>query len=182
MKKNLLSILILALVVVNLLMTAFLLFSVMSTNSKAGKLVQDVAAALELEANSGMNGDGTGLGGTVNGNIADRITYNLQRADGNLTFALKPDESGQHYAVVTTIILSLDTSNPDYKTYGSADLLAGETESLISRAGDVFARHTVDELMSDQATIRQEVLTELQAHYGGSKFIYEVAFSGLLTQ
>ena len=182
MKKNLLSILILALVVVNLLMTTFLLFSVMSQNSKGGKLVNDVLAALELEANSGMNGDGTGLGATVNVDPANRITYNLQRADGNLTFSLKPDASGQHYAVVTAIILSMDSTDPDYKNYGSAEKLSADTESLISRAGDVFATHTVEELMSDQATVKQEILTAIQAHYGGKRFIYEVSFSGLLTQ
>ena len=56
MKKNLLSIIILALLVVNLGMTGFMMLSVMTTNSKTAKLISDIAAALELEANGGNSG------------------------------------------------------------------------------------------------------------------------------
>ena len=56
MKKNLLSIIILALLVVNIGMTSFMLLSVMTTNSKTAKLISDIAAALELEANGGNTG------------------------------------------------------------------------------------------------------------------------------
>ena len=54
MKKNLLSIIILALIVVNIAMTGFMLLSVMTTNSQTAKLVSDIAAALELETSGGM--------------------------------------------------------------------------------------------------------------------------------
>ena len=45
MKKNLLSIIILALLVVNIGMTSFMLLSVMTTNSQTAKLISDIAAA-----------------------------------------------------------------------------------------------------------------------------------------
>ena len=44
MKKNLLSIIILALLVVNIGMTAFMMLSVMTTNSQTAKLISDIAA------------------------------------------------------------------------------------------------------------------------------------------
>ena len=50
MKRNMLSILILALLVVNLAMNAFMLLSVMTTNNKTAKIISDISAALELEA------------------------------------------------------------------------------------------------------------------------------------
>ena len=56
MKKNLLSIIILALLVVNLAMNGFMLLSVMTTNSQTAKLISDIAAALELEASGGAGG------------------------------------------------------------------------------------------------------------------------------
>ena len=56
MKRNMLSILILALLVVNLVMNAIMLLSVMSTNSKTAKIISDVATALQLE-NGDMKSD-----------------------------------------------------------------------------------------------------------------------------
>ena len=184
MKKNLLSILILALVIVNMAMTAFVLFSVMSTNAKTAALVTDIAGALELEANSGMNGDGSGLGSNVNVAIADRMTYTLGKADGsNMTFSLKTGADGQqHYAVVTAVVLFMDASNADYKTHGTPEQLTANSVALQGVAGNIFSAHTLDELNADQAAIKQELLAAFQEYYGGSKFIYDVNLSGLLTQ
>ena len=184
MKKNLLSILILALVIVNMAMTAFVLFSVMSTNAKTAALVTDILGALELEANSGMNGDGTGLGSNVNVAISDRANYNLSKADGsNMTFSLRPGaDGGQHYAVVTAIVLFMNTSDPDYATHGTEEQLTANSVALQGVAGNVFSAHTLDELNADQAAIKQELLAAFQEYYGGSRFIYDVNLSGLLTQ
>ena len=49
MKKNLLSIVILALLIVNLVLTSIMMFSVMSTNKKTAAVVTDIASVLQLE-------------------------------------------------------------------------------------------------------------------------------------
>ena len=49
MKKNLISIVILALLIVNIVLTAVMMFSVTSTNKKTAALVTDVAAAINLD-------------------------------------------------------------------------------------------------------------------------------------
>ena len=46
MKKNLLSILILSLLVVNIVMTAIMLFSVIGTNKKTAAIVTDIAGKI----------------------------------------------------------------------------------------------------------------------------------------
>lgn len=53
LKKNLLSIIILALLVVNLVMTAIMMFSVINVSNKNAKLVGDIAAVLSIETGSG---------------------------------------------------------------------------------------------------------------------------------
>ena len=90
MKKNLLSIIILALLVVNLGMTGFMMLSVMTTNSQTAKLISDIAAALELEANGGNTG---GFSGSASGVVAvtDMATWGFT-GDEKLTIALKPGE------------------------------------------------------------------------------------------
>ena len=53
MKKNLLSILILALVLANLVFTALLTFSILPATKNANKLIEEVAEAIHLELNAG---------------------------------------------------------------------------------------------------------------------------------
>ena len=49
MKKNLLSVLVLALVLVNVILSAVMMFSVLSTNRKTAALVTSVASILSME-------------------------------------------------------------------------------------------------------------------------------------
>ena len=49
MKKNLLSIIILSLLVVNIILTVVMMLSVIKTNSATAELVTDIAGVLELE-------------------------------------------------------------------------------------------------------------------------------------
>ena len=49
MKRNLLSIIILALLVVNIVMTAVMMFTIVPANKKTISLVGDIASAMKLE-------------------------------------------------------------------------------------------------------------------------------------
>ena len=53
MKKNLLSVVILALLVVNLILTGIMMFSCVSANKKTAALVNDIASVLDLELTGG---------------------------------------------------------------------------------------------------------------------------------
>ena len=53
MKKNLISVIILALLVVNIVLTGIMMASVLSTNKKTASLVTDVASAINLELEGG---------------------------------------------------------------------------------------------------------------------------------
>ena len=57
MKKNLMSVIILALVAVNVVLTGIIMFSTVSANRKTIALVDDIAAILNLELESGSNGE-----------------------------------------------------------------------------------------------------------------------------
>ncbi len=57
MKKNLISIIILALLIVNIVLTAIMMFSVTTTNRKTAALVGDIASAISLDLGTGENGE-----------------------------------------------------------------------------------------------------------------------------
>ncbi len=176
MKKNLLSLVILSLLVVNIVLTAVMLFSVLSTNKKTAAIVTDIAGILQLELNSG--GDGAGAV-----SIADTEVY----AIAEQTIALEKEESGteggdtkDHFAVVS-ISLSINMKHEDYEAYGAdvvnkEDLIKSEIISVISSYTATEARlPEVQEKMCD------EILERVQNLYG-STFIYKVSFSNIMVQ
>ena len=91
MKKNLLAIIILALLLVNTGMTGFMMLTVMTTNNQAVALIGDIAAALQIEANGGENGQGFSGSATGNVDIANMVPYSI----ADMTISLKDDGSGK---------------------------------------------------------------------------------------
>ena len=93
MKKHLLSITTTALVVVNLIMSIVIVFTVLPTTSKINNLVTQICAALALDLDSG--GDGA-----ESLKIEDMETYAV--GDGEeMTINLKSGEDGKdHYALI----------------------------------------------------------------------------------
>ena len=177
MKKNLLSIIILALLVVNIAMTGFMLLSVMTTNSQTAKLVSDIAAALELEASGGAGGgfspDNTGIV-----EVSNIATFGFTGQD-KLTINLKPGADSKSHYMVVEVVFSMNTASPDYATYGSSESLAGTRDLVKSQITNVLSKYTMEELQADTEAARAEILEGVQTLYG-SAFIYDVTFSSIL--
>ena len=55
MKKNMLSILILALLIVNIVLTAIMMFSITGTAKKTSALIDDISAAINLDLKNQRN-------------------------------------------------------------------------------------------------------------------------------
>ena len=170
MKKNLLSIVILALLVVNIVLTCIMLFSVTGTNKKTAAVVTDIAEILKLEIDGQKSEDGAAavaMADTAVYNISEQMTITCKRAEG---------DTKDTYCLVN-VALSMNTKDPDYETY-SATLETNE--SLVkSEVIAVISSYTADEIKLDQDAICQEILERVQKMYG-SKFIYKVSFSNIM--
>ena len=86
MKKNLLAIIILALLVVNTVMTGIMMFTIIPTNQKVLALVGDIGGAINLDLGIASSGDIASAANNVS--IADISPYDI--AD-QLTIPLKTD-------------------------------------------------------------------------------------------
>ncbi len=174
MKKNLISVIILALLIVNIVLTAIMMFSVTSASRKTAALVDNIATALNLELTA-KNGDEDAAETVIP--MTDTETYQISES---MTIPLKASEGDDkdHYCLVS-VTLSINTKDKDYKTYGS-DL--SEQESLIkSEINDTFAQYTVEEARDNQDQIKQEILERVQTMFD-SEFIYNVSFSDIMFQ
>lgn len=179
MKKNLLSIIILALLVVNLAMTGFMMLSVMTTNSQTAKLISDIAAALELEANGGNSGGFTGSATGVVG-VESLATFELT-GDDKMTINLKAGEDGKTHYMVVEVVFSMNTASADYATLGTSESMAGKKSLIKAKVQEVLSSHTMEEIQSNEEVVKDEILESVQELFG-SNFIYDVSFSSVLYQ
>lgn len=170
MKKNLLTIVILALLIVNLILTSIMMFSVMSTNKKTGAVVSDIASILQIEL-------GTDAEGTASHQVSleDTATFDLTN---DLTISVGKDAQGKDHFAMVNISISMDTKSDGYKKFG--ENIADRESLIIGVVTDVISGYSVDELEPFKEQIREEILKGLQQKFDGSDFIYDVTFTKLI--
>lgn len=167
MKKNLLSIAILGLVLVNIVLTGIMMFSVTSASNKTAALVDNIAGVLDLEL----------AGGTVTPSIpVENIeVYNLEE----MTIPLKIGEDGEPHYCLASISFSINTTDDGYKKYGS-DL--SPQESLIKgEINSVFGQYLMEDARLSEDLIKEEILERVQSLYD-SRFVFDVTFSSIIYQ
>lgn len=176
MKKNLLTIIIIALLIVNIVLTSIMMISMMGTNKKTADLVSDIAAVLSLELGTIEEEEEVQIPMSQQyiWNLEERLEIPLKSedildAEGNVTG--KKD----HY-VVFNVAFSLDTKAKGYKKYGEN---IGEYESMVRDAvTKAVSKHTIDDCRNDFETIRAEILQSVKDLFD-KEFIYNVAINGI---
>jgi len=174
MKKNMLSILILALLIVNIILTAIMMFSVTGTAKKTSALIDDISAAINLDLKN--QSDSSTTAPIVDVPISDIEVVALGE---EMTIPLAIGADGKQHYYLVAVSLSLNTKHEDYKKLQptvttQADLIKGE---IISAIGS----HTLEEIQEGTDGIRMEILQRLQTLFG-SQFIFNVTFTKGLTQ
>ena len=102
MKKNLMSVLILALVVVNLVLTAILTITVLPQAKKSNELIDKVCSAINLELQSGE--------------LKDKSSVPIEQLDmydlpDSLTINLKNSEDGSAHFAIVNVSVYMDKEN-----------------------------------------------------------------------
>ncbi len=173
MKKNLVSIIILALLIVNIVLTSIMMFSVTGAAQKTSALVTDISSALKFEISGGAAaGEEASSVPTVS--VKDTTPYNI--ADP-MTVPLKVSEDGKPHYIVILVSLSLNNKHKDFKTYGEGDLT--DTVAMIQdQIIEVFGQYTLEEIRAEQSTmdtIKKEILRRIHVIYD-SDFVYNISF------
>ena len=166
MKKNLISVVILVLLIVNIVFSAITLFSVTGTNKKTAALVTDIASAIKLDLDLADPDRGE----------ADVATYDIT----DLTIPLKAVEGDDkdRFGLVS-VTLSMNTKDKDYSQYG--ETLDTRKSLIISEINNVISQRTIDEAKESNHIFEAEILEQIQAMFD-SKFIYKVTITSAIYQ
>ncbi len=170
MKKHLITVVILALVLVNLILTAILTITILPQTKKANELITQVCSAINLELRSGS---------VTSDSMSVPIDKVASHDIPEMTINLKDSGDGKsHYATVS-VSLSMNTESDGYKEYGET---MAERDSLIkSQINAVVSGYTYEEFTANQQEVQNAILADLQKLFS-SDFIVSVGFPTVTSQ
>ena len=171
MKKNMLSVLILGLLIVNVALTGILLFSTMGTTKKTNKLIDGISTALSLEITYPAAAEEES---TTEVAMEDIEIYQI--AD-SMTIGLSQGADGKAHYCIVSVSLTLNKQDPDYEKYQPT--LKTNEDMIKDKIFQVVGSHPIEEAESNQDGLRQEILEAIQGMYG-SKFVYNVVFRDIM--
>lgn len=173
MKRNLMTVIILILLVLNLILTAIVTFSTVSANKKTIALVNSIASVLDIEISGASAGEEEEAEVI---SVEDSEIYDIADA---MTIALKPSADGSdHYAMVE-VSFSVNTKHDDYKTY--QPMLSAKESKIKSEIIDVVGSYTKEEAVADIDGLKAAILKRIQAMFD-SDFVYEAYFRDIKFQ
>ncbi len=167
MKKNMLTVIILALCLVNTILSALVVFVVVPTSQRTDKLITQVASVINLE----LEGEGASKV-----DIASIQSYKIEEAK---TMNLKTSENGkEHYAVMDYVSISINTESEDYEKL--QPLLETQNSAIMDVVDSVMSNYTYEEAINNREQMKEEILSELKRHFGSGDFVIGVTLGNLL--
>lgn len=171
MKRNMLTVIIMALVIVNLVLSAIIVFSVVPNVNRTNNLIDEVSQIinLDLEAQNGNEKIITS-DDLEHLNLEEELIINLKK---------DTDSSKERYAVVSKISLSLYKGTNDYdKVKKNIDDTTSTIYDIIRKG---FSSYTKDEAKASEVEIKENIIKMLNEKYG-DKVVQDIAFGSLVYQ
>jgi len=166
MKKNLLAIIIVALQIVNIALTAVLMIQVIKMNNTTIPVVTSVASHLNI-----ITGDDSQTADTAI-SLEDTDVKEIAK---QMKISLKVGEGEKAVHMVCDVSLLLNKNHEDYAKYSEN---FSSYETLIKDAiSSVVSKHTESECKNDMDGLKAEILEAIQNDVFESDFVYRVAIS-----
>lgn len=170
MKKNILTIVIMAATLINVILSAVLVFAVMPAMNKTSALVDKVASVIDLEiedANAEEQEYTMQDLQVVENLYDDKLNINLTKDAG--------DGNKQHYAQIGGWTLSLNSKAEDFSDINDS-ITANKVyvDDIVKETISSYTATTIDE-----AKLRAEIIKKVQKKYN-TKATVEISLKGLL--
>ena len=172
MKKNIFSVIITALTVINVVLTAIMFFVMMPTFQKTNTLITKVASVLNL------NIDDEDAAGDQDYDLKDveftAITFTAQQTV-NLA---KSADGKDHYVLLDGFTIGVNKEADDYKSF-KTDVITSYESTLTDIVRSVIQSHSIDEVSEE--LVKKEALEQIQERFD-TKSIVSVTLAGYLQQ
>lgn len=166
MRKNILTVIILAMALINIVLSAIIIFVIVPTSNKTNNLVSKVAQIIDLELES-PEAEAQKI------TVSDIAVYEFEDKQ---TINLKKSDDDKHYAI---LYLSVSV-NKKHKDTETLQPMIEENEYAIKEiVYDEFSKYTIDNVRENKDVIKENVLRKIQDYFN-SDFIVNVSFGNML--
>lgn len=170
MKKNMLTILVIVLSIVNLTLTAYMIITVIPNAQRTDQLITKIMQIIDLELESPLPSNIN-----TNYSIENVEKYTLEEMTANL----KTGEDGKaHYAVINAS-LTINNADEDYaKLNPMVDTMKSDLSSIVI---ENVQKYTFDELSEPETKkeIRKQIVADVQTLFN-SRFIVDCTVDYLI--
>ncbi len=172
MKKNIFSVLITALTVINVVLTAVMFFVMLPTFQKTNNLITQVASVLNLELNGDDEADPDS-----NYTIKDMQSIPVAFEEDE-TYNLQSGTDGKaHYAMLSGYVIYLNNKSEDFDDIN--ELLTADQSQITGIVRNVIQSHTSENGAQD--VIEKECLEKIEALLD-SKVVVQINLNGYVRQ
>lgn len=176
MKKSMLNVITLALVLINLVLTVILTFSLVSTNNKTNNLITKVAQIIDLDV-GGISDDGTS--GNNSYNIDDLVGVEVKSGDTNSITVSYTENGKTRYAVIKGVTIYLNKKAKDYNT--KSESVNNGMNFIASCITNEALKYDCSSIVSSKQTMEENLLKTLQEQFQ-TQTICKVTISQILVQ
>ena len=171
MKKNMLTVLVLILCIVNLTLSAYIVFTVVPNAQRTDNLITKILQIIDLELESPL---------PQNINTTYDIENIVKYSIADMTTNLNAGKDGKtHYAKITNASLTMNSADKDY---AKLSLKLEDMEAdIISIFKDNVAKYDNEQLaaVDMKKTIKEQILTDIQTLFS-SRFVVDVTIDYLI--
>ena len=152
MKKSMLNVITLALVLVNLVLTVILTFSLVSTNNKTNKLVTKVSEIIDLDV--------AGVDNSSKSTSIEDVAYVDVSNNGSNDIMISYTDGGKtHYAIVN-VTLGLNTKAKDYASKSTT--INNGMKVIVNAVQTEAMKYTYSTIAASKTTVESNLLATLQ--------------------
>lgn len=154
MKKNIFSVIITVLTVINVVLTSILFFVMLPTFQKTNNLITQVASVLNLELDADAEA-------TADADYSQKdLEITKVAFEGDQTVNLVVGDDGtQHYAVFSGYSVYVNKEANDYEDF-STEVITANADAITDAVRTVMQSKKYEE--ADEATIKKEALEKVQ--------------------
>ncbi len=166
MRKNLITVIILALCIINLVFNIVLMFVFLPSAQKTNKLITDIAAVLDLE-----------LAGSSAFDVSNLVAVQLESDIINLA----SDGSDASHYVKYELTINLDSKVSDYSKV--SENIAASNSIIYDTTRNIVAQYTYEQVkdVEVQKKIKEDILASLKETFN-TECIYSISFNSWVAQ
>jgi len=174
MKKNMLTIFVIAICVINLLLTSIMMFVMLPAFSNMNSIVSQVSSILSLELESNSSEESAY---SISDIEIKSVTFD---ENGNKqTINLAPSSDGKsHFGILTGVKFGLNTKADDYEDV--VEVIDEKSSVLTDIVKEVIASFSEDNIT--EAAIKDEALKRINDVLDGSHCVVSITLDGFMHQ